>query len=52
VQTLPLEQWELLVIDNASNEPLLKVWDLSCHPHARHIREEELGLTPIRDISD
>jgi GT2 family glycosyltransferase len=47
-QTLPKEQWELLLIDNASQEPLAKHWDLSWHPHARHIREEELGLTPAR----
>jgi glycosyltransferase involved in cell wall biosynthesis len=47
-QTLPKEQWELLLIDNASKEPLAKVWDLSWHPHARHIREDEVGLTPAR----
>jgi len=47
-QTLPKEQWELLLIDNASKEPLASVWDLSWHPRARHIREEELGLTPAR----
>jgi hypothetical protein len=38
-QTLPKEQWELLLIDNASKEPLAESWDLSWHPHARHIRE-------------
>jgi glycosyltransferase involved in cell wall biosynthesis len=48
VQTLPKEQWELLLIDNASKEPLAAKWDLSWHPHARHIRENELGLTPAR----
>jgi len=47
-QTLPKEQWELLVIDNASKEPLAGKWDLSWHPHTRHIREDELGLTPAR----
>ncbi|MEJ0090069.1 MAG: glycosyltransferase [Limisphaerales bacterium] len=47
-QTLPKEQWELLLIDNASKVPLANSWDLSWHPHARHIREEELGLTPAR----
>jgi glycosyltransferase involved in cell wall biosynthesis len=47
-QTWPLEQWELLLIDNASKEPLAAKWDLSWHPQARHIREEELGLTPAR----
>ena len=47
-QTLPKEQWELLLIDNASRQSLAKVWDLSWHPHARHIREDDLGLTPAR----
>jgi glycosyltransferase involved in cell wall biosynthesis len=44
-QTLPLDQWELLLIDNASEQPLYSSsWDISWHPHARHIREERLGL--------
>ena len=47
-QTLPREQWELLLIDNASREPLSKAWDLSWHPHGRHILEQTLGLTPAR----
>ncbi len=47
-QSLPKQQWELLLIDNASNEPLASTWDLSWHPLARHIREDELGLTPAR----
>jgi glycosyltransferase involved in cell wall biosynthesis len=48
VQTLPKEQWELLLIDNASAEELSKIWDLAWHPNGQHIREEELGLTPAR----
>jgi glycosyltransferase involved in cell wall biosynthesis len=48
VQTLSGEQWELLLVDNASKEPLSNTWDLSWHPHSRHIREDELGLTPAR----
>jgi glycosyltransferase involved in cell wall biosynthesis len=47
-QTLSLEYWELLLIDNASKEPLALAWDLSWHPHARHLREDELGLTSAR----
>ena len=47
-QTLPIEQWELLLIDNASKEPLAAQWDLTWHPTARHIREDELGLTTAR----
>jgi glycosyltransferase involved in cell wall biosynthesis len=47
-QTLPIEQWELLLIDNASDELLSSEIDLSWHPQACHIREEQLGLTPAR----
>ena len=47
-QKLPNEQWELLLIDNASKEPLTKTFDLTWHPLARHIREDELGLTAAR----
>ena len=32
-QTLPPERWELLVVDNASNQPLVP--DLAWHPRAR-----------------
>jgi glycosyltransferase involved in cell wall biosynthesis len=47
-QTLSKESWELLLIDNASEEILSTKMDLSWHPHSRHIREEQLGLTPAR----
>lgn len=47
-QTLAREKWELLVIDNASREPLSGGLDLSWHGTARVIREETLGLTPAR----
>ena len=47
-QTLPKEEWELLLIDNASDTPLADTWVLSGNPQARHIREDELGLTPAR----
>lgn len=47
-QTLSKAQWELLLIDNASTEPLTAAWDLGWHPQARIIREDELGLTPAR----
>jgi glycosyltransferase involved in cell wall biosynthesis len=42
-QTLPTADWELLLIDNASKEPLAKSWDVSWHPQGRHLREERLG---------
>lgn len=47
-QTLPTDQWELVVIDNGSNEVLERRIDLSWHPCSRIIREEQLGLTPAR----
>lgn len=48
-QTLPIEQWELLIIDNVSQEPLTVAnWDLSWHPRARILREEELGIAAAR----
>lgn len=48
VQALPLDQWELLLIDNASRETLAGRFDLSWHPHARLIREDELGVAQAR----
>jgi glycosyltransferase involved in cell wall biosynthesis len=48
LQTLPLEQWELLVIDNASNSRLSDSWNISWHPLGRHVREDKLGLTEAR----
>ncbi|GAP95136.1 glycosyltransferase [Leptolyngbya sp. NIES-2104] len=47
-QTLRQEQWELLLIDNASDRVLADEIDLSWHFQAHHIREEQLGLTPAR----
>jgi glycosyltransferase involved in cell wall biosynthesis len=47
-QTLDKEEWELLLVDNASRERLSDVWDLSWHPHHAHVREDVLGLTPAR----
>src|ERR1700749_4522865 len=47
-QTLGTEHWEYLLIDNGSDEPLAARVDLSWHPHGRHIREDNLGLTHAR----
>jgi glycosyltransferase involved in cell wall biosynthesis len=47
-QSLPYDQWELLLIDNASSQPLADACDLSWHPHGRHVREENLGLAIAR----
>ena len=40
--------WELIVIDNASNEPLAGRIDLSWHRAARVVREDKLGLSHAR----
>ena len=34
-QTLPKDQWELIIVDNASKVPLASEWDLSWHPNGR-----------------
>lgn len=47
-QTLALSQWELLLVDNASTEPLATTWDLSWHPNARHILETKRGVAYAR----
>src|SRR5450755_3877223 len=47
-QTLPKDRWELLLIDNASEISLAREWDLSWHTNARHISEEELGISKAR----
>jgi glycosyltransferase involved in cell wall biosynthesis len=47
-QTLPAREWELLLVDNASAQPLAGRFDLSWHPNGRHIREEKVGLTHAR----
>ncbi len=47
-QTVPAQNWELIVVDNASDQPLAELWDLSWHPAARHIREPRLGVAYAR----
>jgi glycosyltransferase involved in cell wall biosynthesis len=47
-QTLPLDKWELLIVDNASQVPLASSCDISWHPVARHILERELGVAYAR----
>src|SRR5947208_16907915 len=48
MQTLPLDKWELLIIDNASPCPLASSWGVSWHPTGRPLPESELGLAPAR----
>lgn len=47
VQTLPLAEWELVLVDNRSRVPVpanLAAW----HPHGKVIREETPGLVAAR----
>jgi glycosyltransferase involved in cell wall biosynthesis len=48
VQDLPREEWELFVIDNASETPVRGRVDLSWHPAARLMEEKEIGLASAR----
>jgi glycosyltransferase involved in cell wall biosynthesis len=47
-QTLALDRWELLLVDNLSDRPVETTVDISWHPNARVIGESTLGLTPAR----
>ena len=47
-QTLSMDQWELLLVDNASSFPLEDDFNLTWHPNARHLREAKTGLTHAR----
>lgn len=47
-QTLPLDRWELIIVDNASTSPIAEEWDISWHPMGRHVRERNVGLTAAR----
>src|SRR5690348_13801358 len=47
-QTIATNEWELLLVDNHSDQRLADTWDLSWHTDATHIREDELGLIAAR----
>lgn len=47
-QQMPHTQWELLVVDNASTEPVAERFDIGWHPGGKVVVEAELGLTPAR----
>jgi glycosyltransferase involved in cell wall biosynthesis len=48
LQTLPRERWELILVDNASSEPVAEFCDLSWHQGGRHVSERKLGLASAR----
>ena len=45
-QTLNYNQWELIIIDNNSDQP--PIIDLNWHPNKKIVREEKQGLTNAR----
>ena len=47
-QTFGLARWEFVLVDSASRDPLGPRTDLSWHPQARVVRENESGLTRAR----
>src|SRR5712691_4118791 len=47
-QTVPVDKWELLLVDNASDSAKAPRPDLAWHPRARLACEPQLGLTPAR----
>jgi glycosyltransferase involved in cell wall biosynthesis len=47
-QTLPVDKWELIVIDNASKISVADQYDLSWHANAQHVVENKLGLSSAR----
>ena len=47
-QTLPIRNWEFILVDNASEKPLEKAYDLSWHASGRHEREPQQGITHAR----
>jgi glycosyltransferase involved in cell wall biosynthesis len=48
IQTLARTDWELILIDNASTQPLAGRFNLAWHAQARICREERLGLNWAR----
>ena len=48
LQTFPFNEWELLIIDNASATPVSKSVDVTWHPNARFVLEPELGIARAR----
>jgi glycosyltransferase involved in cell wall biosynthesis len=47
-QSLPRTEWDFVIIDNASSPALAGQVDLSWHPHARVVVENELGIVHAR----
>jgi hypothetical protein len=48
VQTLAADNWELVLVDNASTSPMSMSESTAWHPNGRVVREGKLGLTHAR----
>ncbi len=48
MQTLSPNEWELIVIDNKSDQPLLNWLDISWHPNSSVVIEKQAGLSYAR----
>jgi glycosyltransferase involved in cell wall biosynthesis len=44
-QSLDYNDWEILLIDNASQQKVSETFDITWHPHARHLDEKKVGKT-------
>ncbi len=42
-QTLSLSEWELIIVDNHSDTPIISFADVAWHPRARFLKEEKQG---------
>lgn len=47
-QSLSVDRWELILVDNQSSIPLTNQYDISWHPSSRIVAEKKLGLTHAR----
>jgi glycosyltransferase involved in cell wall biosynthesis len=47
-QTVPVSEWDLLIVDNGSTKALASELDLTWHPTARIVREEQPGVAHAR----
>lgn len=47
-QTLDLQYWELIIIDNGSKIPISGLFDISWHPNSKIVCEENLGSSHAR----
>lgn len=47
-QTIPCNQWELVIIDNGSATPIEDQFDFSWHPNVKHVIEANLGVSIAR----